>query len=535
MNWWGRALRSVRNAARRDQPTSRLVWMAPDQPTGIFVTPENALDISVAWACIMAIATALGASKWKVFQNDGETRTELPDDRLVYPLNTRPNPEMTAIAMREALVILALTWGNSYAEIRRNARGDVAALWPLFSDRMVPRRHTTPPYDLYYEYTNQDGSKTIMDPSEVFHLHGPGIAGLVGDNTVAHMAKSLSLAAAQERFASTYFGNNTVIGGILSTPKGLKKETKDNLREQWVDKYGGPFKANKPIILEDGMTWTPFSNDAETAQLVQSRTFQIEEICRWFGVPPHKVQHLARATFNNIEHLGLEFVRDALTPWARRHEQEADYKLLPARSPKLTLIDTSWLSQGDFKTRMEGYQIGRNMGVYTANEIRKKEGENTFGADGDIRIVPANMTRLELVGQTMQPTGGGPDAGAEKDPPEDQQGDNPGDNPIAREAVTILFASVFDRYAKRLRAREDDLRRAKKPDDEVEVHLAQEREKLRPWLVEESGYAVSLVERVGGSCPSIEVISAAADRVARGEDARAVAGLLGPGTSRALG
>jgi HK97 family phage portal protein len=525
MNWWARARRSVRNAMRREQPTNRLVWMAPDQPAGIFITPENALDISVAWACIMAIATALGASRWKVYEIDGETRTELPDDRLVYPLNTRPNPEMTAIAMREALVILALTWGNSYAEISRNARGDVAALWPLFSDRMIPRRYTTAPYDLYYEYTNQDGSKTILEPAQVYHLHGPGIAGLVGDNTVARMAKSLSLAAAQERFASTYFGNNTVIGGILSTPKGLKKETKDNLREQWVDKYGGPFKANKPIILEDGMTWTPFANDAETAQLVQSRTFQIEEICRWFGVPPHKVQHLARATFNNIEHLGLEFVRDALTPWARRHEQEADYKLIAQRAPyRVTSIDTSWLSQGDFKTRMEGYQIARNMGVYTANEIRRKEGENTFGPDGDIRIVPANMTRLELVGQTMQPTGAPP---GQDDPPEDQAGENPGDNAIAREAVTILFASAFDRYAKRLRAREEDLRRAKKPDDEVDAHLAQEREKLRPWLFDECGSALRLLSRMGRPHPEPHMLVAAADITARGENVyAALAGLL---------
>lgn len=527
MSLWGRALRSVRNIGRREQPTSRLMWMAPDQPAGIYITPENALDISVAWACIMAIATALGASKWRVFKVEGDTRTDLPDDRLAYILNVRPNPDMTAIAMRESLAILALTWGNSYAEIIRNARGDIAALWPLYSDRVVPRRRIVPPYTLYYEYTNYDGSKTILEPEQVYHLHGPGIAGLVGDNIVARMAKALSLFAAQERFASTYFGNNTVIGGILSTPKGLKKETKDNLREQWVDKYGGPFKANKPIILEDGMSWTPFNNDAETAQLVASRTFQIEEVCRYFGVPPHKVQHLARATFNNIEHLGLDFVRNALMPWARRHEQEADYKFLPQRAPwRETAIDMSWLSQGDFKTRMEGYQIARNMGVYTANQILRKEGENTIGPDGDIRIVPMNMTRLELVGQTQTPAGGDGDEKADAADPGDA--DPAVDNPVAREAVTVLFASVFDRYAKRLRAREEDLRRGKKSEEEIAAHLAQEREKLRPRLIEECADALVLLARMEYASPPMEQIVTVAEKVVNGEDAKVAAASLLP-------
>lgn len=536
MNWWKRAVRGVRNAVGgREQPTARLVWMSPDQPAGIYITSENALDISVAWACIMAISTALGASRWKVYgvssetnaalpnDADSESRTDLPNDRLAYVLNVRPNPEMTAIAFRESMAILALTWGNAYAEIVRNARGDVAALWPLFSDRMVPRRRVTAPYTLYYEYANYDGTKSILEPEQVYHLHGPGISGILGDNTVARAAKSLSLAAAQERFASTYFGNNTVIGGVLKTSKALKKETKDNLREQWVNKYGGPFKANKPIILEDGMDWTPFSNNAENAQLVASRKFQIEEVCRYFGVPPHKVQHLDRATFNNIEHLGLEFVRDALTPWARRHEQEADYKLLPQRAPwRVTRIDMAWLSQGDFKTRMEGYKIGRDMGVYSANEIRKKEGENTIGAVGDIRIVPANMTRLELVGKAMTPAGDGVNTGGPDDP-----GDNAGDSPVAREAVTVLFASVFDRYAKRLRAREDDLRRAKKTDDEIEMHLVGEREKLRPRLIDECGDGLVLLARIGGEYPTPLALAANVDRVFRGEDAKVVAaGLL---------
>jgi hypothetical protein len=202
----------------------------------------------------------------------------------------------------------------------------------------------------------------------------------MGDNLVARMAKGLGLALAQERFASTYFGNNTIIGGYLKYPKTMDDKTFEHVRQSWADRHKGPDKAHKPAILEGGAEWIPFTNNAEQAQLTDSRKFTVEEICRWFGVPPHKVQHLDRSTYNNIEQQALEFIRDACTPWARRWEQEADFKLLGHKVPARSMcIDMAPLTQGDFKTRMEGYAIGRQWGVYTVNEIRIKEGENPIG------------------------------------------------------------------------------------------------------------------------------------------------------------
>jgi HK97 family phage portal protein len=519
---------------QREQPTWRTRWLAPDQPAGIPITSETALEISVVWACVMAITTALASSRWNIFAVSGDARTRLPDDRLDYILNVRPNPEMPAVNMREALLVHALTWGNAYAEITRNARGDVAELWPLFPDRMIPRRRNAAPYALYYEYLNQDGGRTELEPENVFHLRGPGISGLMGDNVVSRAAKTMSLAAAQERFASTYFGNNTVIGGALKYPKTLTPEAHERVKRDWEDRYKGPFKANKPIILEGGMDWLPFKNDAETAQLVASRVFQVEEICRWYGVPPHKVQHLMRATFNNIEHLGIEFVRDALTPWARRHEQEADFKLLPQRAPwRTTKVDLGWLTHGDAKSRFEAYQIARNMGVYTANEIREKEGENTIGPEGDIRIVPMNMTTLErMAAGPAAPSASQPDSGG--DPADNSGADGAAlGNSLARDAVVILFASVFDRYTKRLRAREDDLRRVKKSAQEIDMHLAAEREKQRSWLVEECVGAISLLERLHCARPREEDILAGAEATWRGEDPKMVATRLLPAPEHA--
>jgi HK97 family phage portal protein len=523
MGLWQRAASRIRNMLRREDPRLRMRWVGPDQPAGVLITAENALDISVVWACVMAITTAIASSRWNIFSVDGEKRTKLPDDRLDYVLNVRPNPEMPAVNMREALLVQVLTWGNAYAEITRNARGDVAELWPLYSDRMVPAR--TPEGALAYQYFNWDGSHTFLKPESVYHLRGPGIHGLVGDNLVAHAAKSMSLAAAQERFAQTYFGNNTVIGGVLKYSKKLTTETHEKLRKEWTDKYQGPFKSNKPIILEDGMEWMPFTNDAETAQLVASRTFQIEDICRWYGVPPHKVQHLLRATFNNIEHLGIEFVRDALTPWAKRMEQEADYKCLPQRAPwRCTAIDMGWLTHGDAKSRFEAYQLGRNMGVYTVNEIRRMEGMNDIGADGETRMVPLNMTPLDQLGKEPAANAdpAAPDTGTQA------EGADSGAlrNAVARDAVALVYAAAFDRYGKRLRAREEDLQRAGKSAKAISENLAAERERGRARLVEECAAARDLMLRMGTAPPSDDSLMAAAEAVARGEDAGAAAGRL---------
>lgn len=377
---------------RRDDPLRYLQIIPLDNPAGIAISTDVALQLSTVWACIMAISNAMSVSRWNIrtAMRAGGWQM-MPDDPLDYVLNTRPNPDMTAIAFREASMFNVLTWGNAYAEIARDGSGRAKELWPLMPHRVVPQRNFETG-ELYYEYYQQDGGKVIIPQADMFHLKGPGITGLMGDHLVARMAKSLGLALAQERFASTYFGNNTIIGGYLKYPKAMDDRTFDHVRQSWADRHKGPDKAHKPAILEGGAEWIPFTNNAEQAQLTLSRKFTVEEICRWFGVPPHKVQHLDRSTYNNIEQQALEFIRDACTPWARRWEQEVDYKLLSVRKPaRSMLIDMAPLTQGDFKTRMEGYAIGRQWGIYTANEVRLKEGENPIGAEGEIRIVPLNM------------------------------------------------------------------------------------------------------------------------------------------------
>jgi HK97 family phage portal protein len=414
-NWLSNTLARFRpqgfGTVRPEDPNRTLKRLPlPVHSAGIPLTMDTATQLAVVWACMDAITKGIAASQWKVFQVTGLNRLHLPDDQLDYILNVRPNPEMTAIAWREAMLYQALSWGNSYTEIVRTGAGKPAELWPLLSDRMIVTR-TLPPQvyetdptstpDLVYWYNQPvSGVWVPLKPSQVLHFRGPSINGLMGENMVARGAKAIGVAVAQEAFAGAYFGNNASLGTILKYPKTLSADAHKRLKEDWAEQHQGPNKAHKPFILEGGMELENLTANSQETQLVESRKFSVEEICRFFGVPPHKVQHLERATFNNIEHLGIEFVRDALTPWAQRLQQEVDFKLLPQKAPwRVTKLDMEWLSQGDAKSRWEGYAVGRRIGVLSANDILQKEGQNTIGPEGDIRVIEANMTPLRRMGE----------------------------------------------------------------------------------------------------------------------------------------
>lgn len=479
-----------RGVTKPENPRNLQQWVNfCQQVAGVQLSMDDALQVSVVWACVSAISKAIAASRWKVFEvlPDGD-RDELPFDPLVAILNTRPNADMTAIAAREAQLIAALTWGNGYWEIVYNRAERVSELWPMLPDRVTPERNPETG-EKQFRYANPDfGGEVVLPAWKVFHLQGPSINGLLGDNHVAKAAKAIALSKAAETFSSSYFGNGTILSGVLEYPHSLDDEAYKRLQKSWEDRHQGPGKANKPALLEGGLKWTAIGTDPEKSQLVESRKFGIEEICRWYGVPPHKVGHLDRATWNNIEHLGLEFTRDALTPWARRLEQEADYKLLSPRGrPRFTLIDLEWLSQGDAKSRAEAKQILRRNGVYSVNDWLRSEGMNTIGAEGDVRIVEANMQRLDQVGQ-LQPTRTAPAASPAVPAAQPEN--------IATEAVEMLMASVFQRHIRRLENRQRDLERGGNSRVDIAAHLQAYWIQLEPTLREELAGPCAVAEKL---------------------------------------
>jgi HK97 family phage portal protein len=466
---------------RGEDPQQQVMFQLPYPVAGIRLTAEQTLELSAVWACIRIVATSLGSCKWNIYQPTGpEKRQLLYDDPTAWLLNTRPNPDMTAIGWREAMVMVAMSSGNSYAEIVRDGGNRVAALYPLEADRVLAKRDPET-WELFYEYTAPGGEQVRLASRDVFHLRGPGLHGLMGDNIIARAAKSLAVAAAQERHSAAYFGQGANPGGVLELPTGvvLTEKRKAELKEEWAAKKQGPENAYKPMMLEAGWKWNQASNDPQKSQLVEARQFSVEEICRWFGVPPHKVQHLLHATFSNIEHQSIEFVRDAVMPWERAICQEADFKLFPqTRGPwRYTCIDLEPLKEGDAKSRADAAGIWRQNGIKTANEIREREGMNDVGPEGDVLLVQSNLTTIANI---MNP----PAKVAPSPAPADPASTEDAAAAVARAAVTAFVVTALERYARRLQNRRNDLAK-RKPPDQVEGALAEERARLLPRLVEE--------------------------------------------------
>lgn len=398
-------------AVKPEDPRSRpgYFYIGPNN-AGVRVTHETAIQVGAVWACIDVIAKAISSSDWLVYERiSAKKRRELDqfDDRLAYVLNTRPNPEMTAQAFRRALMIAALSWGNGYAEIVRDMAGRVVELYPIAPDRVEPYRNAGG--ELVFLVRNDSGTTTTLRGRDMFHVRGPSIVGMMGDDQIAKAAGSIALSIATDKFASAYFGNGTFLGGIVEVPGGMDDPTFERLKGEFNKNHKGVGNAQKTAFIENGMKWHPVDSDAEKSQLIAVQQNNVEAICRWFGVPPHKVQHLLRSTNNNIEHQGLEFTRDALRPWARELQQEADFKLFPDRGPtRYTLIDLDWAAQGDFKSRMEGYQIARNIGVLNGNQIRDELGWDDMGAPGEKYIVQGAMIELKDVGKAYDKTASSP-------------------------------------------------------------------------------------------------------------------------------
>lgn len=535
--------RAFLNLFRRGEDPQRQVrYVLPYQVSGLNLTPDETLSLAAVWACIDVISSAVSSCRWSVFEPVApRRRRRLDEDPLTWILNTRPNPEMTAIGFREAMLFQAIPFGNSYAEIVRDGAGRIAQLWPLPSDRVRPMRDEN--WRLVYQHLEADGTTTILQSKDVFHLRGPGLYGLMGENVVARAAKSISVAAAQERYAASFFGQGAQPGGVLEWPTKLDKDTADRLKADWAEKRKGPENAHKPIILEAGMKWTATAIDPQKSQAVEARQFSVEEICRWFHVPPHKVQHLLHATFSNIEHSSIEFVRDALTPWARRLDQEADFKLLRQdRAPwRYTCIDLRPLSAGDFASRATAYASGRQNGWLTANEIRELEGFDDCGDDGDVLLVQSNLTTVERIMNPPAPPALGPgtapapgeDGGGEPDEdldpdvdPVDEELAEPetdADAATARQALTIVLAMTLERYARKLANRRSEMQKRGVHPEQVAAQLAQVRAGMWPRLLAELAPASVFAERVLGRRLELADLQAAARFVDAGDAPAAAA------------
>ena len=320
---------------------------------------------------------------------------------------------MTSFVFRETLMTHLLLWGNAYAQIIRNGKGEVVALYPLMPNRMTVDRDADG--HLYYEYqTSQDeahtmdGSRVRLLPSDVLHIPGLGFDGLMGYSPIAMAKNAIGMAIACEEYGAKFFANGATPGGILEHP-GVVKDP-ERVRESWNSAFGGSANANKVAVLEEGMKYTPISISPEQAQFLETRKFQINEIARIFRIPPHMIGDLEKSSFSNIEQQSLEFVKYTLDPWVCRWEQSMQRALcLWTKEGILLQVQCGRPATLRLPEPHERLCDRRQNGWMSANDIRELENLDRIPEEGgDLYLINGNMTssRTQAFCSLVSGTGG---------------------------------------------------------------------------------------------------------------------------------
>ena len=395
----------------RDAPVNRTSGSAysfflGNSTSGKRVNQKSAMQMTAVYSCVRILSEAVASLPIHVYRYNAQGGKEKAFNHpLYFLLHDEPNPEMTSFVFRETLMTHLLLWGNAYAQIIRNGKGEIVALYPLMPDRMTVDRDENG--KLYYEYTistddpyTLKGSTVRLEPRDVLHVPGLGFDGLVGYSPIAMAKNAIGLAIAAEEYGSKFYANGAAPSGVLEHPGTLKDPAK--VRDSWSETFGGSANSHKIAVLEEGMKYTPISINPNEAQFLETRKFQINEIARIFRVPPHMVGDLEKSSFSNIEQQSLEFVKYTLDPWVSRWEQSMIRSLLSKEEKSTYFIkfNVDGLLRGDYESRMNGYAIGRQNGWMSANDIRELENLDRIPAElgGDLYLINGNMTKLEDAG-----------------------------------------------------------------------------------------------------------------------------------------
>lgn len=370
------------------------------------VNERSAMQMTAVYSCVRILAEAVAGLPLHLYRykEDGGKERAIGNN-LYHLLHDEPNKEMSSFIFRETLMTHLLLWGNAYAQIIRNGKGEVVALYPLMPNKMQVDRDENG--ELYYIYTrSSDEAKTMegvtvyLTPRDVLHIPGLGFDGLVGYSPIAMAKNAIGLAIATEEYGAKFFANGAAPSGVLEHPGTIKDPSR--LRENWNSTFGGSANSGKVAVLEEGMKYTPISISPEQAQFLETRKFQIDEIARIFRVPPHMVGDLEKSSFSNIEQQSLEFVKYTLDPWVIRWEQSLSRALLNEDEKRKYFFkfNLEGLLRGDYESRMSGYAVARQNGWMSANDIRELENMDKIPAEdgGDLYLINGNMLPLNKAG-----------------------------------------------------------------------------------------------------------------------------------------
>lgn len=379
--------RSIQNPARPLTDSSLIDILGSSiSNAGVSVSKDTVLGIPAVWRSVNLLAGTGASLPLKVYKDD--TR-----ERITVRVLNDPHPDMTKFEFWEWVYTSLLLWGNAYAQKVYDGLGNVVELWPILPSQVQVGR--TRPFigndsGKVFQVTTDAGQKD-WTPAEVFHIPGLGYDGVCGVSPLRLARQGFGLALAAEEFGARFFGSGSLLGGVLQTEQRLEQPAAEALKERWRQKMTGIDKAHDVAVLDSGATFQQVGIPPGDAQFLESRQFQVEEIARWFGIPPHMVGSVTKTSSwgTGIEQQSIGFVVYCLrSQWLSRIEQRLTKELVPTGA--YAEYSVEGLLRGDSKARAAFYQAMVGIRAMNPNEVRDLENLEPY--DGGDEFINPNIT-----------------------------------------------------------------------------------------------------------------------------------------------
>jgi HK97 family phage portal protein len=362
-------------------------WMSgPYAQSGVQVNEKNAMRFSAVHRAVNLISGTCGGMPLVPYVKGSRTPTK-------SSILAKPHRDLPPAIFWGLTYLQRLLWGNFAAYKSRDPVGRIVELLPL--DPATMRYGRTSKGDKVYHYIDTAGTEFVWSDAEVFHIPGLSYDGVAGFSPIKMAMQPIGLGIAQEEYAARLFGSGALMSGVLQTDQRLEQAQADRLQQSWATRTGGGLiNAHKIPVLDSGASFNPVSMPNDQAQFLQSRQFQVVEIARWFGLPPHLLSDVERSTSwgTGIEQQMIGVVKFTLAPtWLIPTEQYATLNLLPQQIEAKYNIDA--LMRGDAAARAAFYTAMLNSGVLSVNEVRDLEDYDPI-PNGDVHLQALNMAAL---------------------------------------------------------------------------------------------------------------------------------------------
>ncbi len=359
---------------------------------GVNVTERGALRLTTVYACVNILSTILASLPLHSYRRLDRGKDRAQGHYSYQLLHSKPNSEMTSYSFRQLLMAHILLWGNGYAEVEIDRRtGEPVALWPLAPWMVRPVKIRG---KIAYELGN---ARTIIPAEKMLHVKSLWVDGYKGISPIRSNMQAVGMGFAVEEFGARFFGEGANVGGVVEHPAALSDEAYNRLRKSMNEKYQGLGKSHRLMLLEEGLKYQRIGIPPNEAQFLETKRFQIEEICRMYNVPLHLVQEHTKQTSwgSGLEQMNLAFVIYTLRPHLVNWEQELNKRIFKYddRGEYFAEFSLEGLLRGDSATRSQFYQNLFYLGAISPNDIRELENMNPIDG-GDEHFIQLNMVPL---------------------------------------------------------------------------------------------------------------------------------------------